>query len=97
MKKELLIVILAVVGIIGISILLKYVIFAGTVIEESKNVCKEICAENNFSFGRCGCDCSEAEKKFEASAREVKKIQKGCDAGFETKPALPCAWSCCCK
>lgn len=105
MKKELLIVILVVVGIIGISILLKYVIFKNYASElndkNSDNLCQKLCGEGKFSFGRCGCDCSDGEKKIIVDELNNKglrdKIQESCKIITENGTELPCVWTCCCK
>jgi hypothetical protein len=103
MKKELLIVILVVIGIIGVSILLKYVIFASHSRgsnTEPKSICEAFCKKENFSTGRCGCDCSDDERKFPPERfpkQELDDVQKSCGAGTKTEPGVACTWTCCCK
>lgn len=101
MKKELLIVILMVIAIIGVSALLKYVIFAdyaGSRNAESKNICEELCKKEKFSVGRCGYNnCSEKEKEITSTEKNFEKIQEFCDSRFKTKPVVSTTWICCCR
>ena len=101
MKKELLIVILVVVGIIGISILLKYVIFAGyskSGNAESKNICNELCRKERFSTSGCRLDnCLKEERVITSNEENLKRIDEFCDSEFGAEPTLPGAWVCCCR
>jgi hypothetical protein len=96
MKKELLIVILIVIGIIGISILLKYVIFKNY--SSTGNICTGLCAKEKLSTSRCGYnDCSSDEKITTPTGDNIEKVKEFCSSKFETKPTIPGAWVCCCK
>ena len=100
MKKELLIVILVVIFIIGISALLKYVIFKSYSEKESdfkpERICYQLCRKERFEIGRCGySNCNQGEKRNNPQ-EGMEKIQKECSTGFKTDPALPGLWVCCC-
>jgi len=98
MKKELLIVILVVIAIIGISVLLKYVIFRNYSSNQARNICSNLCGKEKLLTSRCGYNnCSSKEKIITPTGDNVEKIKEFCDSKFETKPTIPGAWVCCCK
>jgi hypothetical protein len=101
MKKELLIVILVVIAIIGISALLKYVIFggyAGNSVDSAKGICYELCKQDKFSDGRCGLDhCNKEEKVFAGTDKVINRVQEKCGGRYEIKPLENVNWVCCCK
>jgi len=100
MKKELFIVILAVIAIIAISALLKYVIFKNYAQSgaAAANTCDEICKSENFAWGRCGFnnDCSEQEKAVAPTGKNIKKVESFCNSISKVRPENFSGWTCCC-
>ncbi len=104
MKKEVLIIILVVFGIIALSILLKYVVFKGYTVPNTaatKNICTEICKREKFSVGRCGLgnDCLEGEfRVIPKKGKELNNFEAFCNPfSQEIKSPAVVSSFCCCK